>query len=150
MPSQNQVRSNSLLLFIGFVLLLSCNNKNLQEEAIPDQVSYNYDVRPILSDKCFNCHGPDARKREAGLRLDLASEAFKALQDHPTKHSLVAGNPQQSELFIRVSSKDTSILMPKPSSRLPRLTERELAIIKKWILQGAVYEPHWAFVAPKK
>ena len=72
------------------------------------------------------------------------------MQDHPTKHSLVAGKPEQSELYIRVSSKDTSILMPKPSSRLARLTDRELAIIKKWISQGAVYEPHWAFVVPKK
>ncbi len=150
MPSNKQVQSNCLLLLIGLMLLLSCKSKNQQEEAIPDQVSYNYDVRPILSDKCFNCHGPDARKREAGLRLDLASEAFKALQDHPTKHSLVAGKPEQSELFIRVSTKDTSLLMPKPSSRLPRLTEREVAILKKWIQQGAVYEQHWAFVAPRK
>jgi len=139
-----------LCLSILLIFLVSCSHKSSLNEAIPEIISYNYDVRPILSDRCFNCHGPDARKREAGLRLDIAAEAYKALQEHPTKHALVPGKPEQSELFRRISTKDTSLQMPLASKNLPRLNEREVAIIKKWIEQGAVYEPHWAFVVPKK
>ncbi len=124
--------------------------KNTDASGMPDAVSYNYDIRPILSDKCFNCHGPDARKREAGLRLDIAADAYKALQEHPDKHALVPGKPDQSELFIRISTTDTSLQMPLASSLLPRLTEHEIALIRKWISQGAKYEKHWAFVAPVK
>lgn len=120
------------------------------QESIPEQVSFNYDIRPILSDKCFNCHGPDANKREAGLRLDIGTEAFKALQDHPSKHAIVPGKPEQSELYLRITTKDTGLQMPSIKSRLPRLTDHEVALIKKWIEQGAKYEPHWAFVAPVK
>ncbi len=135
---------------ISVALLNACSNTAMYDNAIPDVISYNYDVRPILSDKCYNCHGPDARKREAGLRLDIASEAYKALQEHPQKHALVLGNPEASELFARITTTDTSLLMPKVSSKLPRLSEHEVAILKKWIAQGAKYEPHWAFVVPQK
>ena len=135
---------------ISVALLNACSNTAMYDNAIPDVVSYNYDVRPILSDKCFNCHGPDAQKREAGLRLDIASEAYKALQEHPQKHALVPGNPEASELFARITTTDTSLLMPKVSSKLPRLSEHEVEILKKWIAQGAKYEPHWAFVLPQK
>lgn len=141
------------LLVVGSAaatLLNACSNAGASGDALPDVVSYNYDVRPILSDKCFNCHGPDARKREAGLRLDIASEAYKALQEHPQKHALVPGKPEASELFARITTSDTSLLMPKVSSKLPRLSEREVAILKRWIEQGAKYEPHWAFVAPQQ
>lgn len=139
-----------LCLFLVVDMFYACTGKNEGGNSIPETISYNYDVRPILTDKCFNCHGPDAKKREAGLRLDIASEAYKALQEHPGKHALVPGKPELSELFQRISTKDTSLQMPLAKSRLPRLTEREIIIIKKWISQGAVYEPHWALVAPKK
>lgn len=136
------------LCFFGLIdLFYSCKQR---EADLPDVISYNYDVRPILSDKCFNCHGPDAGKREAGLRLDIAEEAYKALQEHPDKHALVPGKPDQSELFIRISSTDTALQMPKVSSGLPRLTPAEISIIRKWISQGAKYEKHWAFVLPQK
>jgi hypothetical protein len=143
-------------IILGFALLaiaggyFSCQTASSSEETLPDQVSYNYDIRPILSDKCFNCHGPDANKREAGLRLDIGAEAFKALQEHPSKHAIVPGKPEQSELYLRITSKDTGLQMPSIKSRLPRLTQHETDLIKKWIEQGAKYEPHWAFVAPVK
>lgn len=114
------------------------------------KISYNFQVRPILSDKCFNCHGPDANKREAGLRLDIEAEAYKALKDHPQAHAIVPGKPSQSEVYLRVSSTDTSMVMPPTSSNLPPLTEGEIATIKKWIEEGGKYERHWAFVAPVK
>lgn len=120
------------------------------EGASGETISYNFQVRPILSDKCFNCHGPDANKRQAGLRLDIGEEAYKALKEHPNSHAIVPGKPEASELFLRVSSTDTSYIMPPASSHLPALTEGELAIIKQWIKQGGKYEKHWAFVAPVK
>jgi len=137
-------------LFVAFALFYACTGKSNADKNISETISYNYDVRPILSDKCFNCHGPDAKKRQAGLRLDIAAEAYKVLQEHPGKHAIVPGNPQLSELFLRVSTKDTSQQMPLARSRLPKLTDREISVLKKWISQGAVYEPHWAFVAPQK
>ncbi len=140
-------------LISGLVIsgyLSSCLDSKNTESEDAERVSYNFQVRPILSDKCFNCHGPDANKRQAGLRLDIAQEAYKALKEHPKAHAIVPGNPQLSELYLRVSSTDTSYIMPPASSHLPSLTEDEVAIIEKWIEQGARYEPHWAFVAPKK
>lgn len=121
----------------------------LGDEKLPEVVSYNFDIRPILSDKCFACHGPDANKREAGLRLDIAESAYKALADNPGAHAIVPGKPELSEVFRRVSSQDTSLLMPPKNSNL-KLTSREIDLIEKWIRQGAKYEKHWAFVAPTK
>ena len=116
---------------------------------MPDEISYNFDIRPILSDKCLACHGPDANKREAGLRLDLAENAFQALKENPKAHALVAGKPELSAAYLRITSKDTALLMPPPSSNL-KLSQHEINLIEKWIKQGAKYEKHWAFVAPKK
>ena len=130
----------------------SCNNSEsyiTAQRSIPDSVSYNFDIRPILSDKCYSCHGPDANKREAGLRLDIAENAYKALKENPKAHALVPGKPQLSQVFLRISSQDTSMMMPPPSSNL-KLSSHEINLIEKWIKQGAKYEKHWAFVAPKK
>lgn len=132
---------------VAVFYLISCSGPGSKVE---EQVSYNFQIRPILSDKCFNCHGPDANKRQAGLRLDIAEEAYKALQEHPRAHAIVPGNPAASELFLRVSSPDTAYRMPPASGNLPALSEEEVALIKKWIEQGGKYEPHWAFVVPKK
>ncbi|MEO6497826.1 MAG: PSD1 and planctomycete cytochrome C domain-containing protein, partial [Mucilaginibacter sp.] len=114
------------------------------------ELSYNFDIRPIFSDKCFKCHGPDANKREAGLRLDIAEEAYKALKDNPGAHALVPGNPKLSEVFTRIATTDSSIMMPPPESNLKKLTDYEVSLIEKWIKQGAKYEKHWAFTAPRK
>ena len=145
--------SDYLMLFVfglPFGLLLSCNSNQNQvyEEQIPDKVSYNFDIRPILSDKCFICHGPDANKRQAGLRLDLAENAYKALDENPTAHALVPGQPLSSQVFLRISSEDSTERMPPVESNLS-LTAHEIKLIKKWIEQGAKYESHWAFVAPE-
>src|SRR5882757_4162453 len=142
-----------LLLFLsaGIVLYVLIHFLRKQEGVSKqDRISYNFQVRPILSDKCFNCHGPDANKRQAGLRLDIREEAYKALQDNPGAHAIVPGNPALSELYLRVSSADTAIRMPPPASNLPALSEAETEIIRKWIRQGAVYEKHWAFTPPSK
>lgn len=112
-------------------------------------VSYNYEVRPILSDKCFACHGPDANKREAGLRLDMAESAYAKLEDGKG-FAIVPGDPEASELYRRITSADPGYVMPTPESHLSALNEDEILVLKKWITQGAKYEPHWAFTAPKQ
>src|SRR6478672_6218687 len=127
----------------------SCSDKTTAT-GNEELISYNFQIRPIFSDKCFKCHGPDANKRQAGLRLDIAEEAYKALKEHPRAHAIVPGNPNLSEMFLRISSTDTAIQMPPPESHLPVLTDPEIRIIKKWIEQGARYEKHWAFVPPVK
>ena len=148
---------NPVSCFFGLIgcitaLLTGCrtdSGQTVADERLPEQVSYNFDIRPILSDKCLACHGPDANKREAGLRLDLPESAFAALQEHPTGHALVAGKPELSEVFRRITAEDTTLRMPPPASNL-KLTDREIRLIEKWIKQGAPYEKHWAFVPPKK
>ncbi|MEN0055401.1 MAG: DUF1549 domain-containing protein, partial [Mucilaginibacter sp.] len=141
-----------LWLIVALFVLYSvnaCHSGADKGEQMPETVSYNFNIRPILSDKCFKCHGPDATHREAGLRLDLPDSAFKALRDNPSAHALVPGNPLQSEVFRRISAKDTAEQMPPVSSNLKKLNPYEVSLIEKWIKQGAKYEKHWAFVPPK-
>ncbi len=126
----------------------SADTMSAVNEEIPDKVDFNLHIRPILSDRCFKCHGPDANQREAGLRLDIADSAYAALKDNPSAHVIVRGDPMASELYRRISSTDTSELMPPPSSNLA-LTAFEIALIEKWIKQGAEYKQHWAFTAPQ-
>ncbi|MCX2452428.1 PSD1 and planctomycete cytochrome C domain-containing protein [Pedobacter sp. PLR] len=140
-----------MLAFVGIVYAIqACNSSGNEsvEDQMPDTVSYNFHVRPILSDKCFACHGPDANKREAGLRLDIAEAAYKALKENPSAHALVPFKPGASEVFLRISSTDSALIMPPKSSHL-KLTTHEIAVIEKWIKQGAKYERHWAFTPPK-
>lgn len=139
------------VLLISALALNACNftaRENGENEQLPDQISYNFHIRPILSDNCFACHGPDANKREAGLRLDIEEEALKALAENPGHFALVPGKPKSSEVFHRITSNDQDIKMPPPGSNL-QLRDHEIKLIEKWIKQGAKYEPHWSFVAPK-
>lgn len=129
---------------VGFYFITS---KTEDKAAVPDVVDFNFHVRPILSDRCFKCHGPDANKRESDLRLDTEEGAFAALKDDPSKHVIVPGDPMQSALYARLISADTAEVMPPPSSNLS-LTKNEIQIIKKWIAQGAKYKKHWSFIAP--
>ena len=115
---------------------------------IPDKIDFNFHIRPILSDKCFTCHGPDANHREEGLRLDTREGALAALKDYEDRYAIVPGKSQESEVYTRISSSDTSQVMPPPSSNM-KLSDREIKLIKKWIDQGAEFKPHWSFVPPQ-
>lgn len=140
---------------LGAILLglinWSCSQKPSNELALSDeeQISYNFHIRPILSDKCFACHGPDANKREADLRLDTEAGAFAALKESPGKFALVSGKPLESEVYHRITTSDPGALMPPPESNLS-LSANEIELIRRWIEQGAKYEPHWAFMKVEK
>jgi mono/diheme cytochrome c family protein len=108
-------------------------------------VGYRRDVLPILSDRCFKCHGPDSAARKAGLRLDRPDAATSEL-DSGVK-AIVPGKPDESALVERIMSKDANEMMPPPDSGKV-LSDRERAVLRSWIEQGAKYEKHWAFVAP--
>ncbi|RPD43164.1 PSD1 and planctomycete cytochrome C domain-containing protein [Chitinophaga barathri] len=137
---------------VGLLFFRACTSssgtRNTSAGKLPDEVDYNFHIRPILSDKCFTCHGPDANKREAGLRLDIGDSAFKALKETPGAFAFIPGKPHESEVYKRLISEDSSLRMPPPNSNL-QLTQHEIKLIEKWIKQGAKYKPHWAFVPPK-
>jgi hypothetical protein len=142
-------------LFIVIIVLgvgaVSCfRGENNDETAVPKTVSYNFHIRPILSDKCFKCHGPDGSHREAGLRLDLPDSALAPLKETKGAFAIIPGKPEESELYKRISSQDSTYVMPTPESHLGSLTAYEVKLFKKWIEQGAKYESHWAFNAPVK
>jgi len=137
-------------LIISVLLIASCFSKSGPGEQLPDTVSYNFHIRPIFSDKCFKCHGPDGAQRQAGLRLDIPDSAFAPLRETKGAFALIAGKPDESELYKRVSSTDTSYQMPTPESHLGSLSEYEVKLVRKWIQQGAKYEKHWAFITPQK
>jgi hypothetical protein len=132
---------------LAALMFSSCKEK-LRTAAALDSVDYNLHIRPILSDRCFKCHGPDAAARKADLRLDTYEGAIAALKDNPSTHAIVPGNPDSSEVYLRISSADTSEVMPPVKSNL-KLAEYEIELIKKWISQGAKYQRHWAFITPK-
>ncbi|MFT5131318.1 MAG: hypothetical protein ACI8W8_004954, partial [Rhodothermales bacterium] len=106
---------------------------------LPDKVEFNRDIRPILSNKCFACHGFDEKERKGDVRLDTREGALDAL---------VPGQPDKSELIARILHTDPEEQMP-PSKREKQLTDRDKALLEKWIAQGAAYEQHWAYMPPK-
>ncbi|WKN32914.1 DUF1553 domain-containing protein [Porifericola rhodea] len=115
---------------------------------VPQKVDFNLHVKPILSDRCFACHGPDNGNREAGLRLDTEEGALSALKESEG-HAFVPGKPEESQAFLRMISTDPDLVMPPPKANL-KLTDYEIDVIKKWIKQGAEWKDHWAFIPPKK
>ena len=139
-----------LSIIITAVVWISCTNQSNKGAPIPDKISYNFDVRPILSDKCYACHGPDKNHQEAGFRLDMEKFAFAPLKETKGAFAIVAGKPEESELYKRIISTDTAYQMPARESHLGLLSAREIKIIEKWIRQGGKYEKHWAFSKPQK
>jgi hypothetical protein len=124
-----------------FIGLLALSGAGLWA-AVPERVEFNRDVRPILSDNCFYCHGNDPSHREADLRLDLREEALSA-------QAFIPGNAKQSELIARILTSDEDELMPPPESH-KKLTAEQKEILKRWIDQGAEYQQHWAYEKPVK
>jgi len=107
-----------------------------------EPVEFNRDIRPILSDRCYYCHGPDEDERKADLRLDIAEGALRNLGGYA---AVVPGDPDASELFHRIISHDEDEVMPPPSAKKPAVSPEEIQTFRKWIEQGANYQGHWAF-----
>jgi hypothetical protein len=139
----------SAALAVSLVAGLACRSTPVPPAppGVPDRVDFNFHVRPILSDRCFACHGPDDRARKAGLRLDIREHALAKLESG--RRAIVPGRPGSSELVRRIYSSDPKLQMPEPSSHLT-LSDVERGVLARWIEQGAEWQPHWAFIPPAK
>ncbi len=112
-----------------------------------DEIDFNRDVRPILSDKCFACHGPDAKALQGGLRLDLHSSVTSPAESG--RQAIVPGQPDASELILRITTADADLVMPPPDSH-KTLDASEKDILRRWIAEGAEYKDHWSFLLPER
>ena len=152
MPVQRLLLSATAFLFTATVWLTACRHSVdapadvvAAKNQLPEAIDYNLHVKPILSDRCFACHGPDQAKQQAGLRLDTPEGAYEALAK--SGHTaVVPGNPAGSELIHRILSTDPDEVMPTPNSNLT-LSAEEKAMLLKWVEQGAVYKEHWSLMA---
>lgn len=137
------LRTRKLLLIVAAaVLAVAAFLSNRQVSAQSGSVSFNRDIRPIFSDTCFRCHGPDKNARKAGLRLDMRDEAIKKSRSGAIP--IVPGKPDESEIVRRIFSTDKSELMP-PDEAHKTLTATQKEAIRRWVAEGAKYEGHWAY-----
>ncbi|MCA9048404.1 MAG: DUF1549 domain-containing protein, partial [Planctomycetaceae bacterium] len=129
------------LLTLTVVVLLSgfCSGRAARAE---DVLTYNRDIRPVLAEKCFTCHGPDSAARKGDLRLDQREAAVEF-------GAIVPGNPDDSSLVERIFTDDPELIMPPPETR-KTLKPAEKELLKKWISGGAEYQPHWSFIPPQR
>ncbi|MEM7477951.1 MAG: PSD1 and planctomycete cytochrome C domain-containing protein [Planctomycetota bacterium] len=130
----------------SLISLLCLAMVSLDSRSTEPDIDFNRQIRPILSDKCYACHGPDAGQRQADLRLDVATEAFK---DRDGSTTISPGNPDSSLLVARIFSEDEFEQMP-PADHPKQLSEQEKELLKKWIEQGAAWQDHWAYLVPKR
>ncbi len=128
--SRNPWMTSILILLL---ILLTANPLLAQPK-----VEFNRDIRPILSDRCYYCHGPDEKTQKADLRLDTREGAL-------ADGAIVPGKPEKSELFYRITTHDEDDIMPQPKAKKPKLDAQEIALFKRWIEEGAEYQGHWAF-----
>ena len=148
----NGVLSVSILRSSWLVILLllaACNQSSTGPSTLPARVDYNWHIKPVLSDRCYKCHGPDDQVRKAELRLDTQAGAYGVSRDDSPQRIIEPGNAAASLLVEHISSEDPQRRMPPPESNLS-LTSREIALIKRWIDQGADWKPHWAFTPPTR
>src|SRR5688572_25494193 len=116
------------------------------QPATSDPINYSRDIRPLLSNHCFQCHGPGG-KPKGGLRLDVREDALRALKSGA--RAIVPGTPAKSELIARITSSDPDAKMPPPETR-KQLKDAEKELLRRWIAEGAEFGAHWAFVPPKR
>ncbi|CAN5900967.1 PSD1 and planctomycete cytochrome C domain-containing protein [soil metagenome] len=147
--SRQKVSAITLALAAVFVAVHAEDNPHgdiFSNKPVPAVVDFNRDVRPIISSKCYHCHGPDEGSRKAKLRLDSHADAIKEIKG---AFAIKPGDLAASEVVARITSTDGDEVMPPPKEG-HALTSREVEVMKKWIVQGAPYADHWAFVKPVK
>ena len=136
-----------LLLFMYGCSLTVPKEVEVKYDEIPEKVDFNYHVKPILSDRCYSCHGPDEKSRRAGLRLDQEKTAFMKLSSGRT--AIDPGNISGSEMAHRILSDDPDEVMPPPNAG-DKLNPEQINTIKQWISEGGKYEKHWSYQKPKR
>ncbi len=147
----------SLLLLLLILALTACQEVGQKNDAakllanqrvLPTKVDFNFHVKPILSDRCFKCHGPDKNTRDGALAFHDKELAFAALGEKHKHYAIIPNDTVNSTLLQRIFHTDPNEVMPPPSSNLS-LSDYEKEILKRWIAQGAEWKTHWAFIPPK-
>ena len=152
-PRRGQWATATFALFCGLLGLASQAAPPAKAPAKaaatrPAALHYNADIRPILAENCFACHGSDSASRKAGLRLDRRADALAARDGDPA--AIVPGNPSASELLKRIALPDSDPMRMPPATGHKSLTLAQRQTLTRWISEGAVYEPHWAYIAPRR
>jgi hypothetical protein len=143
-------RNTLMLVCLTACIVSGCHRKqNNFSQALPEIVDFNFHIKPILSDRCFACHGPDNNSRKADIRLDEKESAFIMLDSLEESYLIKPGDLDKSLVFHRITSEDDEVRMPPPESNLS-LSYYEIELIKRWIEQGAEWKPHWSFIKPEK
>jgi hypothetical protein len=127
----------AVTFLVGFL-----SSAQMSLAASEGKVRFNRDIRPIMSDTCFHCHGFDAKTREAGLRLDIREEALKKTESDV--FPIVPGKPEESDIIARIFSDDKDDIMPPPNAH-KELTPAQKELVRRWVAEGAEYESHWAY-----
>ena len=138
-----------LCLFTLHISGCSQSEKQNFSQEFPEVIDFNFHIKPILSDRCYACHGPDENARKAEFRLDEEAFAFKVLDSLKDLHTIKRGDLEKSELYTRLVSTSDEQKMPPPESNLS-ISDYEIELIKRWIEQGAEWKPHWSFIKPEK
>ncbi len=139
------VRATRIIVVSAFSGIAAANSlPAAAAEGVPAPISFNRDIRPILSDNCYACHGPDKNTRKAKLRLDQAADA---LAEHAHGRPIVPGDPDHSSVITRLLSTDPDEVMPPPKTG-KKLSAAQVEMLRQWIAQGARYEGHWAYTPP--
>ena len=142
--ANNTIPLTVMFVCFCFVVIGLSSVSAEQSESAQTTVDYNHDVRPILANNCYACHGPDAKSRQADLRIDTKAGAFSEPGGYPV---IVPGKPEESELHLRIASNDDNYRMP-PADFNKTLTPAQIDVITQWIRDGAKWEEHWAFTTP--
>ena len=138
-------RVSAQLLILGACLIMGLvGGPAAAENSLPEVIEFNRDIRPIFSDTCFTCHGPDEANRKTKLRFDTEAGAFADLEGH---RAIVPGSLEKSEMFRRITAQDEAVRMP-PVYSGRKLTQRQIDLVRRWIEQGAKWQKHWSFIPP--
>src|SRR5207248_5625364 len=130
-------------LALTLVILILGAGATVGETSKPSKIDFNREVRPILTENCFKCHGPDEGARKAKLRFDVRAEALKPAKSGQT--AIVPGSPEKSEMVARITATDLDDRMP-PLKSGKKLTTPQIETLRRWIAQGAPYAMHWSYV----
>jgi Protein of unknown function (DUF1549)/Protein of unknown function (DUF1553)/Planctomycete cytochrome C/Concanavalin A-like lectin/glucanases superfamily len=142
-----RAKTGCAVVVVGLATVLQACSSEVA--GVAEEVDYDWHVRPILSENCFKCHGPEPKSREAGLRLDIRDAATAELPETPGRHAIVPGAADESELMRRITAEDTEVRMP-PQSEHKTLTDEQIETLRVWIDAGAEYKRHWAFIPPER
>jgi hypothetical protein len=149
--SNSMINCGLIFIFLATIVITGCNNHEQQDpsQILPEVIDFNFHIKPILSDRCFACHGPDVKARKADLRLDDEHFAYRPLDSLKGIYIIRPGDLDKSELYQRIINQNDELKMPPPESNLS-LSEYEIKLVKRWIEQGAEWKSHWSFIPPEK